>query len=167
VTRILRNVGFLRYWTVSNIPLFLLATPMLLALFASSWRAMHGTLVRGTSTANTPSQRTLAANNPSHSLLRRLALPQAILAVSALLVFHVQVVTRVASGYPVVYVWGAMCITRSDGSDGGERRTEGEEGVRGSNDTKKGWDVGELVVRGSVIYAVVQGALFAGFMPPA
>jgi len=140
---------------------------MLLALLVSSWRALHGTLTSAANTSSLRAKKIIATHNPSHGLLRRLALPQAILAVSALLVFHVQVVTRVASGYPVVYVWGAECIMGSDSSDGDARRTGGEEGVRGSNDTKKRWDVGELIVRGSVIYAVVQGALFAGFMPPA
>lgn len=133
-----RNVGFLRYWTPSNIPLFALATPMLCALFTSSWQALRGQL----SPLCSPT-----------ALLRRLALPQLLLAVLALSVFHVQVITRIASGYPVVYIWAALIIEK-----------EVEEGAVG---TVKRWGLGRVIVGFCVVYAVVQGGLFASFMPPA
>lgn len=76
-----------------------------------------------------------------------------ILAVLALFVFHVQVITRIASGYPIVYIWAAGLL---EGRGGGKVKVGGQE-----------VDLGRVVVQFGVIYAVVQGGLFASFMPPA
>ncbi|OJJ49457.1 hypothetical protein ASPZODRAFT_60509 [Penicilliopsis zonata CBS 506.65] len=82
------NVGFLRYWTVSNIPLFLLATPMLVILALSArW---------GVSTSSPISRR-------QPWLLAQLAIPQGLLALLALTSYHVQTINRISSGYPVWY----------------------------------------------------------------
>ncbi|KAJ5089597.1 hypothetical protein N7532_008281 [Penicillium argentinense] len=94
------NVGFLRYWTISNIPLFLLAAPVLAILVKSSWWALQA-----------PS--TLASGSGGHSsspvspgsMLFRLAVPQGLLAVMALTSYHVQIINRISSGYPLWYWW--------------------------------------------------------------
>lgn len=87
-----RDVGFLRYWTPSNIPLFLLAFPMLaLLLLSSRW----------------------SLTQPPAVLL--LAIPQALLALLAFTNFHVQIILRLASGC-IVWYWFV-----ADGLSKGER----------------------------------------------
>ncbi|KAH2388181.1 hypothetical protein KXW97_007157 [Aspergillus fumigatus] len=82
------NNGFLRYWTVSNIPLFALASPMLAIMtYSALW------------TLNVESGRLTGAGR----LLRSLAAPQLILAALTFSKHHVQIITRMSSGYPVWY----------------------------------------------------------------
>jgi phosphatidylinositol glycan class V len=76
------------------------------------------------------------------ALQRRLAVPQLAVAALAVTSFHVQIVNRISSGYPLWY----MHLARGVGKD--------EVGARR-------W------VRAMAIYSLVQGALFAAFLPPA
>lgn len=83
-----------------------------------------------------------------------MALTQALLALLTLTSYHVQVVTRLASGYPVWYMWLAAAL-----SAGGK----GEGVLTGAS----GRRYGRVVVKYMVGYAAVQGVLFACFLPPA
>lgn len=83
--------------------------------------------------------------------LRRLAVPQCWLAVMAVLCFHVQIITRISSAYPLWYIWLISRIR--DSVSGGYINTRLIQG--------------KTIVRWMVIYAVVQAALFASFLPPA
>lgn len=144
-----RNVGLFRYWTVSNIPLFLLAAPTMFILCRSSiwaWRGGADSLKDGI--RNTPRWSDSVSELDG---LRRLAVPQALLAVMALLNYHVQIITRLSSAYPVWYLWIFSSIRHP-----------------------KRWGKMDpylvqpkLIVRWMVIYAMVQAALFASFLPPA
>jgi phosphatidylinositol glycan class V len=145
-----RNVGLFRYWTLSNLPLFLLALPMLWVLLRSSvatlqtayHQPLHG-------------RRSVPRNDPNGSNeipavacdLPELALPQLVLAIAAATSFHVQIVNRVASGYPMWYVAIATWLV--------DRRT-----ARSAR-------LGQWAVRGMIMYALIQGTLFANFLPPA
>lgn len=80
------------------------------------------------------------------ALLFRLALPQLTLAVLALTSFHVQIITRISSGYPLWYLVLAREITDSD---------------------SKGTRFAKWTVRWMVMYALIQCVLFASFLPPA
>ena len=81
---------------------------------------------------------------------RRLAIPQVLLAGLALTTYHVQIVTRIGSGYPLWYWWLASKVI-------------GKDSIK-----LAGWDIpAKAVVRWMVIYACLQGALFAAFLPPA
>lgn len=71
-----------------------------------------------------------------------LALPQFLLAILALLSYHVQIITRLASGYPVWYIWLAYQTV-----EGGTRTS--------------------TMIRWMVIYGLVQAGLYASFLPPA
>ena len=82
---------------------------------------------------------------------RRLALPQIILTISALFLYHVQVITRLASGYPIWYLWLASMIL-----DDPKIRIFGKER-----------SLAKIMVRWMVCYAFLQGCLFASFLPPA
>lgn len=83
--------------------------------------------------------------------LRRFAIPQAILAVLALMVFHVQVINRISSGYPLWYLAIAAMMV-----DGAPIHLAGNAYV-----------TSETIVRCMVMYALIQGGLFASFLPPA
>ncbi|KAK4237236.1 glycosyltransferase [Achaetomium macrosporum] len=128
------NNGFLRYWTVSNLPLFLLATPMLVVLVKSGVEQLTA-------------RRLPVADNPAESgcllpLIQSAAAAQVLLAVLALTTYHVQIITRISSGYPLWYFWLARCLSR------GEK-------------------TGSHIVMFMVMYASIQGVLFASFLPPA
>jgi phosphatidylinositol glycan class V len=129
-----RNVGFLRYWTVSNLPLFLLAAPMLAVMLKSGVDHLSN-------------RRLPAADKPAESarllsLVQAAAAAQVLLAVLALTSYHVQIITRISSGYPLWYWWVAGFLVRGEKTGG-------------------------RIVMFMVIYAAIQGALFTSFLPPA
>ncbi|RDW88995.1 hypothetical protein BP6252_01027 [Coleophoma cylindrospora] len=138
------NCGFLRYWTVSNIPLFLLATPMFTALFVSGvWglrkekTSVHRYSKNGAEKDKAPTEED---SIPTATLVQNMAFSQLILATLTLTGAHAQIITRVASAYPV-WMWYIA-------------------------DSSAKMKV-ETFVRFMVIYALVQGGLFASFLPPA
>lgn len=77
-------------------------------------------------------------------VLQSAATAQVLLALLAVTNYHVQVITRLSSGSPLWYLWLAHRLSSRETSDGG-----------------KG------VVRFMIMYAAIQGALFASFLPPA
>ncbi|KAL2147451.1 hypothetical protein VTI28DRAFT_9351 [Corynascus sepedonium] len=128
------NVGFLRYWMLSNLPLFLLAAPMLVILVKSGTEMLRG---RNLVTADTPAESARLL-----SLVQSAAAAEVLLAVLAATTYHVQIITRISSGYPVWHWWLAEHLIR------GEK-------------------TGSRIVMFMVLYASIQGALFASFLPPA
>ncbi|KAI1944200.1 ER membrane glycoprotein subunit of the GPI transamidase complex-like protein [Ophidiomyces ophidiicola] len=142
------NVGFLGYWTIPNIPLFLMAAPMLTILFLSATWAL--TLNKRVTIPSDKNTEKMACESEFTSVcLVRLALPQAVLALLALTSYHVQIITRLASGYPLWYWWLAICLFK-----------EGKHGFKGIVQPK-------TILHGIVLYGMVQAALFASFLPPA
>lgn len=85
----------------------------------------------------------------AHASLRTdagyLAVPQLALAVLAITTYHVQIITRISSGYPLWYVWLALA-----NSLGFERP-----------------QLLRVVVGWMVLYAMIQAGLYATFLPPA
>lgn len=155
-----RDVGFLRYWKVSNIPLFLLAAPALVILLSSGLRTVDLTSRETTRPSHkvdhykvTPTERALSQR--TIRLLRSLAYPQLVLAVLAITNYHVQIITRLASASPVWYLWLAYSLL-----DAGQ--TDGKAKARGIG---SGWEGG--VVMYMVMYGLIQAVLFASFLPPA
>ncbi|KAK3381500.1 glycosyltransferase family 76 protein [Podospora didyma] len=130
------NTGFLRYWNVPNIPLFLLAAPMLAVLAKSGIDQLLSTGHRPfVAEKSVESSRLL-------TLVNSAAAAQVLLAVLAVTTYHVQIITRIASGYPLWYWWLANQLIR------GEK-------------------LGSRIVMFMIIYASIQGALFVSFLPPA
>ncbi|CAG9936678.1 unnamed protein product [Clonostachys rosea f. rosea IK726] len=128
------NVGFLRYWTPNQIPLFLLAAPVLYLLIASGLK-----LVRDPSLVVSPGE------NPQFRVfVQVLAASQAFVAVLAITSYHVQIINRISSGYIPWYWWIARCLM--------DKQTQ-----------KFGWGVTVFMV----MYAGIQGILYASFLPPA
>lgn len=150
------QVGFLKYWTFSNLPLFALATPMLLMMMISSlevWTWNSKTKVERMENKQDKNR----GANPDVGLFQRqgivqyLAIPQMLLAVLALTTYHVQIITRLSSGYPVWYWWLASMIVEN----------------RGLHLLGREWKMAGLIVRWMIAYALIQGGLFASFLPPA
>ena len=158
-----RGVGFLNYWTLSNLPLFLLAVPMLYILCVSSnWAWVH------TAHSLNSNQENIQNSNAkerggikqimrshferNHEIPWRLAIPQIALAILGLTTYHVQIITRLSSGYPVWYWWLAYMIIEDS-----RELVILQSSVR----------LGPLITRWMVMYAVIQGGLFASFLPPA
>ncbi|PHH82930.1 hypothetical protein CDD82_4253 [Ophiocordyceps australis] len=131
------NVGFLKYWTLNQLPLFLLASPMLSILLISGISTLQDT--KGAIKWLKP-----GTGQDYHSFLGTLAAIQTVVALLAVSNFHVQIITRLSSGYPVWYWWVARCL-----ADVHQSR------------------LGRAIVAFMVMYAGVQGALFASFLPPA
>jgi phosphatidylinositol glycan class V len=129
-----RNIGFLRYWTLPNLPLFLLAAPMLVVLVKSGVEQLRSP-GRLSHDQSVESSRLL-------SLVQSAAAAQILLAVLAATSYHVQIITRISSGYPLWYWQVAEWLVR------GEK-------------------TGNRIVMFMVIYASIQGVLFASFLPPA
>ena len=163
-----RNVGFLRYWTFSNIPLFVIATPMLSLLirstvwawteFSCSGPVTTGAIHQQSKSKTDPATKASASSFPNldetertYFLVRLLSLPQIVLAILALTNYHVQIITRLSSGYPVWYWWLATLAYRDE---------EVEE-------VGKSWDISQIAIKWMVMYAIIQGGLFASFLPPA
>lgn len=158
------NVGFLRYWTISNIPLFALATPMLLVMMSTGLIALSHARADELASA-VDDARDLKRHDAAgmackkdefRILMARFALPQVVLSVLALTSFHVQIINRIASGYPVWYITMACAIHAP------------ELAVKGNCvQLRLLARYSQWLVRASVMYALIQGGLYASFMPPA
>lgn len=129
-----RNVGIFRYWTLSNLPLFLLATPTLAVLLWSGHDCLFSSNVRHKSIARS-----------QHLDAIYIAAPQLVLATLAVTSYHVQIITRISSGYPYWYLW--LSLVNSLGA----YRPQMLKGV----------------VTWMVLYAAIQAGLYASFLPPA
>jgi phosphatidylinositol glycan class V len=149
------NVGFLSYWTPNNIPLFLLAAPMLAVLSITALAVLLEpqnllAAVDGSSKAGFDSEKKLFTH-----VAFQLAVPQIILAVMATTSFHVQIINRISSGCALWYIVLAVLVAGYNGRSP-------QQGLLGLLGGRK-----EVLVRAMVGYAVVQGGLYAAFLPPA
>ncbi|KAL4752929.1 hypothetical protein BDW72DRAFT_169952 [Aspergillus terricola var. indicus] len=144
------GVGLFRYWTVPNLPLFLLALPMLYILLLSCFWALRA---RGPYLLNNSSEASrLLLPGSSAQLPKQLALVQLVLAAMALTSYHVQIINRISSGYPLWYWYLANQALKP--------RDRPSSAARYSSPFM-------VSLQAMVIYALVQGVLFASFLPPA
>jgi len=137
-----RDNGLFRYWKLSNIPLFLLAAPMLYVLARSGIAQL---VSKGNTAKGPKSER----HERAAWLVQSAAAAQVILALLTLTSHHVQIITRMASGYPLWYLWLAGWLARGDKA------------------VPKGGFSGNGFVVFMVMYASIQAVLFASFLPPA
>jgi len=163
------NVGFLAYWTPGNIPLFLLAAPMLVVLAGTAILVyFEPSQVLEHINHSVPSQ-TMGKRDADSALFThitaQLALPQLILAIMALTSFHVQIINRISSGCALWYLVLAIAVNDVRSNDRTSRRSGGP-AVGAWSMLFKGRRT-EVLVRLMVGYAVVQGGLYASFLPPA
>ncbi|OAA62813.1 DUF409 domain containing protein [Niveomyces insectorum RCEF 264] len=155
------NTGLFNYWTLSNAPLFVIATPVLFVLTRSSldmWSAVatQPPVPTATNDENNKSDRpspaaettplAAAVNPPLAPMVLCMALSQVLMVLMALLNYHVQIITRLSSGFPLWYWWLAQ-------------------GLAGKEPSRSRFAGGFVVFM--VMYASIQGVLFASFLPPA
>lgn len=149
-----RNVGLFRYWTLSNLPLFLIAAPILWLMLVSSVTVLRSYNHGPSYGLHIPQGvGTIRPSRPFawvHSL-PELALPQLVLAIAAITSFHVQITNRIASAYPTWYVMVAGWLVSE----------------QAKLSSAKSLHRDQWIVRGLIIYALVQGMLYANFLPPA
>jgi phosphatidylinositol glycan class V len=119
--------------------LFLLAAPSLWLLIYSAIDVLRRPqmVLPGLSKSSAAS-----ASNLQMRMLASLALPQLVLAVLAFTSYHVQIINRLSSGYPLWYIWLAVKLQDSP---------------------KKA----SLIIRWMVLYGLIQAGLYACFLPPA
>ncbi|KAF2493155.1 mannosyltransferase [Lophium mytilinum] len=158
------NVGFLRYWTISNVPLFLIATPLVWVMIRSAIWSLENKpkalvvdpqsrfSVRSVERVIPKPSEGYAPTEVERGFLRRLALPQLVLALMALTNFHVQIINRIASGYPIWYLFIARILSHDSTPLASKQRPT---------------DIMHVFIRWMIMYAIVQGSLFANFLPPA
>lgn len=177
-----RNVGFLRYWTLSNVPLFLLAIPVLCLMLSTALVAIFQPSILLPAVQN-PQYRESDAMPTKVSMdigdeerfivfMRCLSLPQAVLAVLTLTNFHVQIINRISSGYPMWYIFLAIMFTsRSTATaDAGLSTTRAlpPNMLPGRLvSLLKQRNVQHLLISSTLLYALIQAGLYASFLPPA
>jgi phosphatidylinositol glycan class V len=160
------NVGFLSYWTPGNIPLFFLAAPMLAVLAASALcillepRQVLASIAQLSAPLLRPPPTAVAGQDTDlfTHIASQLALPQLVLTVMALTSFHVQIINRIGSGCALWYV--VLAVAVNDGHLGGGFKGRCWGAFGGGKRT-------QVIVRLMAAYAIVQGGLYASFLPPA
>ncbi|KAM3075509.1 ER membrane glycoprotein subunit of the GPI transamidase complex-like protein [Clarireedia jacksonii] len=145
------NCGLWRYWTVSNVPLFLLATPMIAMMLTSGLWALRANVF---DESKQFVRDRVQLQNPQ--VLRTLAVSQLLLTTLTVTSAHVQIITRISSSYPIWIWYLAASVTRVDGL---ALPNVGDIIPKGLTFTSIG--------RFMVMYAIIQGGLFSSFLPPA
>jgi phosphatidylinositol glycan class V len=118
--------------------MFLLASPMLAILLKSGFDLSFN-LTQGLGKAVPVPSETY------RTFVVTLAVIQTLIATLAITNFHVQIINRLSSGYPIWYWWIANSLSSGD----------------------KSRKVASGIVVFMVMYASIQGGLFASFLPPA
>lgn len=93
---------------------------------------------------NIPSSKNSVDSSRLTLVLQSMVVSQVILVVMTFTSYHVQIITRLSSGYPAWYWWVAACLS--------------------SPKTRK---MGGGIVVFMVMYASIQAVLYASFLPPA
>lgn len=99
--------------------------------------------VNNLTTVSTKGDKPEVLSNRTARLLRSFAVPQLLLVLLTLSTAHVQIITRLASAYPV-WLWYITTIVRGQGKQHSLS-----------------------LIRYMVMYAIIQGGLYASFLPPA
>ncbi len=138
-------MGLFRYWEANNIPLFILAAPMTFVLIKSGIELLSPTpSYSSTAPAEKKSKSPTPISRRFDPLIKGVAAAQVILAILAITNYHTQIITRLSSAYPVWYWWLARSLVD-----------------RPQSAVRSG------IVVFIIMYASIQGALFAFFLPPA
>ncbi|QRV91959.1 glycosyltransferase family 76 protein [Ceratobasidium sp. AG-Ba] len=172
------DVGFLRYWTIAQIPNFLLAMPMLALTSCSGFTflrlAYRGLTTTARSTTHSQPRDIISSPTPSVTLT---LLPYVIhaLVLSTLLftTAHVQIALRVL---PTATPWASwagaalvMAGTRQDNAKPPDSVTRSSKGRKRNPPCPRSWTVfaSHMWIRWSVIWAFVSSILWLSFLPPA
>ena len=142
----LRNVGFLRYFTVQQSPNFLLASPILVLAFSASWSYYSHNWAR-TLRLSVPFARRIHPESASHeAIFSPSLLPffhlHTLLSLLLLFTSHVQIALRQACTNPVLFWYVAHLYQRQASS-------------------------GKMWVHYCVIWGALSTVLWTTFYPPA
>lgn len=173
-----RNNGFLRYWTLPNAPLFLIAFPVLCLMLVTAFIAIFDPEIllqppekpRNVQAGSTVADR-LDTTNDVHRFvdcMRAFSVLQALLSLLALTNFHIQITNRISSGYPVWYMILAILLTSSGHQSTNETPASSLHSISArlvSGLRKR--SAQQWIFSSMLLYALVQGGLYASFMPPA
>lgn len=119
------DVGFLKYWTPTNIPNFIYAAPTLTIMwYAGCKYSYRQPFIR----------------------IRPYLIVQFILFASAILVYNVQIITRISTCLPTIYWYCAELVTSTNLSEA---------------------KAGRRIVAYCIIWSVAQCIMFSAFLPPA
>jgi phosphatidylinositol glycan class V len=124
---------------------------MLAVMCYSSFSALRKSLaetVWSSSAQNVSSHKT----SLQQSCLARLAIPQGLLAIMALTSYHVQIINRISSGYPLWY-WYLTSLALPP--------------TELFQPTWTGRRLFLVAAQGMAIYGLIQAVLFGSFLPPA
>ena len=86
---------------------------------------------------------------PRIEMFRRMAVPQLILSFLVLITAHVQIINRLSSGYPLWHMFLALTISKDEEDS--------------PHLPKKRLSMSQI----AIMYALIQCALYANFLPPA
>ena len=182
-----RDVGPFHYWTLLQVPNFVLAAPVLVLSLSASWTFYSRNaraVLRSTLPFLPPSLLPAPAPPPSAdaelALERPLTAPASPHLVEALVPHvhlhtattlllvvsaHVQIALRVCATGPVVWWYAAELVERGRGRGQGRGRAEEGEGEREGDGAAA--RAGRAWVRYVEVWGVVATALWAVFLPPA
>ena len=148
-------MGFLRYWKMNNIPYFAMGAPMITVLIKSAIdvirnpdfvlnRGRVGRVTGKNEAAVRHGIATAAEGARLSFFCRSMSAVQLLLAGFSITNYHVQIITRLSSGYPIWYLWLAA----------------------GLRDKSRSVVARKMVIF-IIMYCCIQGVLFAYFLPPA
>ncbi|KAI4526051.1 glycosyltransferase family 76 protein [Schizophyllum commune Loenen D] len=137
------NVGFLRYWTLQQLPNFIIAAPPLAAILAFSWWHLRRVVPGYVAVTTTTSPALSPLLSP---LLTPHVLHATFMALVLIFASHVQIVLRFAAAMPATYWAGAWLLVRR---------------------ARKGWSWGRLWVAWSLVWGALSVLLWVAFLPPA
>jgi len=138
------NCGPFQYWTVSNLPLFMLAAPIFTILIVSGVWALGFVPGKGYAQAvKTDGTKVsdIGLTEGRTNVIRNMAVSQLLLVALTSTTAHVQIITRISSAYPV-WLWYLAMFAREGKFPG-------------------------MFVKFMVLYGLIQGGLYASFLPPA
>jgi GPI mannosyltransferase 2 len=173
------NQGLFRYWTVAQIPNFVIAAPVLALMFSFAWWYIRHALVphfrriistRSQEMASVPNQvrpeHLADMRAPKAVFLDPSLAPHAIhtliLAFVFLFASHVQTTLRLVAGMPFLH-WGAAWLIMNDRYSA--RPTSREDGSKERKHPN--WRWGRVWVVWSMVWGVLSIVLWVAFLPPA
>lgn len=171
------NVGFLKYYELRQIPNFAFALPMIVlsvvGIFTYIWHDPRtfftlGLFSQESGENNRSSPSTKSSKLSKQPFFSKNLIPfiylWAFLVFNCLFFVHVQIITRFFSSLPVIYFFAAHLVSIS----------LAKEAKKASKDGVKWWrrflcpcDMGLMVVKYFLFYALTGVILFANFYPPA
>lgn len=175
------NIGFLRYWTVSQSPNFLMSAPVLVLLLCFSAYHIRHSFVQGllkynqkSPASQTPHATSSPTTRTSSPFLGPSLTPHAIHAfiLTSTLIFsaHTQIILRLAASMPFTYWAAAWLFVESENGiriESEAESTRKETNQKAVAKDRKGVHWGRMWVGWSIVWGAISIVLWTCFLPPA